>query len=160
MKSCVIDTWRKYGWYFRYCSVAPWAIPHQNTEYGDGRVTNKGKQCQNAWIWHSLYPADNGRQQSHVRCWCWVELSTNLREVSQYLELAFSLLKGPTILALSQLRIYEDSHFKMVRICDNGTGCKDHNWWVGWIWWKYDFLKIHFWFCFSLEGHLLWSIIL
>ena len=91
MKSCVIDTWRKYGWYFRYCSVAPWAIPHQNTEYGDGRVTNKGKQCQNAWIWHSLYPADNGRQQSHVRCWCWVELSTNLREVSQCLELAFSL---------------------------------------------------------------------
>ena len=32
--------------------------------------------------------------------------------------------------------------------------------WLGWIWWKYDFLKIHFWFCFSLEGHLLWSIIL
>ena len=28
---------------------------------------------------------------------------------------------------------------------------------VGWIWWKYEFLKTDFWSYFSLEGHLLWS---
>ena len=31
--------------------------------------------------------------------------------------------------------------------------------WVGRIWWKFDFLKIHFSSDFSLEGHLLWYII-
>ena len=31
--------------------------------------------------------------------------------------------------------------------------------WLGRIWWKFDFLKIHFSSDFSLEGHLLWSII-
>ena len=31
--------------------------------------------------------------------------------------------------------------------------------WLGRIWWTFDFLKIHFSSDFSLEGHLLWSII-
>ena len=28
---------------------------------------------------------------------------------------------------------------------------------LGWIWWKFDFYKIHFWSSFSLDWHLLWS---
>ena len=31
--------------------------------------------------------------------------------------------------------------------------------WLGSEWWKFDLLKIHFSSDFSLEGHLLWSII-
>ena len=29
--------------------------------------------------------------------------------------------------------------------------------WIGWIWWKYNFHKIHFGSYLSLEGHLIWS---